>query len=241
MKINVIVYKKFYSILLVFAFSVKGQNASAREFKGVTPVNSNGVSRMPYEFDGRQKNSKLAAKLRLPINLVPYKKVVLQDQYGKNNTHFVPHVSMVNTLRARLDRTNHFYLDQYHITTTPQSWNKENGEFSMTVTIHRTFGANQQIEEQMGNIKLNGQLVGGPDVYRFIANAKQTYYSKKREPLLDVQIGWPEGNTFSRSETKEHWNGDVKKQSKPAENLTPQKNKQTPQSEQTNTKGWSKG
>ena len=225
-------------ILMLILSGVKSELAIANNLKGAPAINSNGSTKMPYEFKA-QNNTKSVKRVRIPLNIIPYKKVVLQNQFGQNTTKYVRNTLITQTLRSRVDRPNHFYIQDFHIETHPQKFNNVTKQYDVRIIINKMYGANNQLEEQLGFLDLSGQLQGNGDIYNLAATATKKFKDKSGNPIVEFKIDWPKEMketipAISQQEKNQNPNKLPATQQSSNSNLKPKPTPKTPQ-------GWGKG
>jgi hypothetical protein len=143
------------------------------------------------------------ARVRIGLKLTPFNKVVNITK-GKKNTQFVPENILRHTLRARLNKVNHFFVSDFHIETRPLSWIKKNRKYKLRLNIYRRYGAFGQLEEKVGSMDIAG-ILEEQDKNIFIlygSNAKRLR-NKFGQPVLDIVAGYRPGETAgARTATK---------------------------------------
>ena len=93
------------------------------------------------------------------------------------------------TLRAKLNKSNHFYLGDYHVQTTPLFLEKRSGRYGVKVRIYGKFGAMGQVEEEIGSLDVDGLLQGKGPIYVLKGAARRKFHDKLGKPLLLMTAG----------------------------------------------------
>lgn len=131
------------------------------------------------------------ARVRLSMVLTNYKKFLVRNNYAKIREMYRPVKPIKHHLRARIEKVNHFYIDDWHIETVPISWNKVKMQLTMKLRFYRRYGNNSRLEEAIGSTVITGALKGGNHLYSFIGNKEIKFKNLLGHPLLNVVIGPP--------------------------------------------------
>lgn len=131
------------------------------------------------------------ARVRLSMVLTNYKKFLVRNNYAKVREMFRPIKPIKHHLRARIEKTNHFYIDDLHIETVPISWSKERMQLKMKLRFYRRYGNENKLEEAIGSTIITGSLEGGDHLYSFIGTKKIKFKNLLGHPILDIAIGAP--------------------------------------------------
>ncbi len=130
------------------------------------------------------------AKVRIGLRLTPYRKIVSQSPSGEMQVTFRPDKVMKHTLRARIDRANHFYIGDFHIETSPQSLVKKARLYTVRLTVYKRYGAYGKIEEMLGYLDINGKLKGEKGLFVLHGSNSIRMKNKNGEPVVDVVAGY---------------------------------------------------
>lgn len=173
----------------------------AWELPSTPPTNSADSDRpvLPMDFTVESGDDKSLADLttaqpprvRIGLRLVPYRKLLYSGERGPE-TKFKPDQAITHTLRARMDRPNHFFLGEYHIETNPIAWDKQAGIYKIKLNFFRRFGSYGQIEESIGALELNGRLKGAKGLYVIHGLASAQFKDKRGQPVVDLIAGYAE-------------------------------------------------
>lgn len=129
------------------------------------------------------------AKVRIFVKLVPYRKVLMQDSKGVNFEEYKPVGKMKYTLRARIDRPNHFYLNDWHIETIPQMFSQSTKQFRVKLRFYKRYGTHQDLEEYVGNTTAEGILEGSNFLYVLKTFKEEVFKNKYNQPILAIGVG----------------------------------------------------
>jgi len=99
-----------------------------------------------------------------------------------------------------LDKTNHFFFDEFHIETTPLSWAKQSRQYKVRITVHKRYGAYGKIEEKIGRVDLSGSLVGSNGLYVLKGAARAKFTNKQGAPIVDLIVGFPAAKKKKRQQ-----------------------------------------
>lgn len=134
------------------------------------------------------------AKVRIGLRLTPFKKVTTRNKDNTVSQRFIPMEPIRHTLRARLDKANHFFIGEWHIETKPMAWIKKTRKYETRLVIHRRYGAFGQLEENVGSVDLVGVLdEGDENVHVLLGVARTRLRDKFGHPVLDVVAGFAPG------------------------------------------------
>jgi hypothetical protein len=187
-------------ILAVIIALFDSSSSFAWEVPQTPPIDSNGVTVMPTDFTGASsemagtaaKDKQNPPRVRIGLRLTPYRKVVYSTEIG-TETKFKPDSILSHTLRARMDRPNHFFVSDFHIETVPLTWDKAAGIYKMRLTFFRRFGASGQIEEAVGKVELGGHLKGQKGLYVLEGIVTEHLKNKRGQPVVDITAGYTSG------------------------------------------------
>lgn len=134
------------------------------------------------------------AKVRIGLRLTPFKKVVTRNRDGSTDQRFVPIEPLRHTLRARLNKTNHFFVGEWHVESVPTKWVKKTRHYEVKLNVYRRYGAFGQLEENVGQIELAGTLEEEKDnVHVLLGTARKRLRDKAGQPYLDLVAGFAPG------------------------------------------------
>ena len=103
---------------------------------------------------------------------------------------------MRHTLRARLNKVNHFFVGDFHVETRPQSWVKQSRRYKIKLTVYRRYGAFGQLEENIGSVDLAGVLEEqDQNVFILYGSTAKRLRNKFGQPVLDLVAGYRPGET----------------------------------------------
>ncbi|RZA10472.1 MAG: hypothetical protein EOP10_34730 [Proteobacteria bacterium] len=106
--------------------------------------------------------------------------------------------------KATIDRSNHFYVSNYHVETVPVKWDHSSRFWTVEVNFFKRFGEGQELEESVGSMTISGKLEGERRLYVLKGKAKQIFNNKQSQPLLMVEMDSPispEKGNIARRET----------------------------------------
>ncbi|MCX6131061.1 MAG: hypothetical protein NTX25_18635 [Proteobacteria bacterium] len=130
-----------------------------------------------------------AARVRIPIRLVRFEPIVLQNLQGVKRIENKPLAPVSYNLRATINRSNHFYVADWHIETVPMKWEREARQWMVEIKFYKRYGQDQELEEFVGTLPLNGRLVGADRLFTLEVQAKQQFNNKRASPVLLVEVG----------------------------------------------------
>ena len=141
-----------------------------------------------YKISGPKRASK-AARVRIPIKLISYEKVLVKNTQGISREEYKKAGELKHTLRARIERTNHFYIGKWHIETIPESWNREKKTYRTRLRFYRRYGNERDLEEYVGFTVAFGVLRGDDYLYQFEGFRSASFKDRFTHPILDVEVG----------------------------------------------------
>lgn len=152
------------------------------------------VAPQPEAAKAENERGDHPVRVRIGLRLTTFKKVAAKTREGAAETHFVPMEPLRHTLRARLNKSNHFFVGDYHIETKPQKWVRKSRRYEVQLDLYRRYGAFGQLEEFVGSVKLNGVLEEQADqVYVLLGTARQRFRDKFQNPVVDLVAGFQPG------------------------------------------------
>ncbi len=150
----------------------------------------------PQAEQAKEINAESAqpAKVRIGLRLTPFKKVVTRNRDGSADQRFVPIEPLRHTLRARLNKVNHFFVGEWHVESVPTKWVKKTRHYEVKLNVYRRYGAFGQLEENIGSIELSGTLEEERDnVHVLLGTARKRLRDKAGQPYLDIVAGFAPG------------------------------------------------
>jgi hypothetical protein len=138
--------------------------------------------------------AKVPVRVRIGLRLTPFKKVVTEARDGASTTRFVPLEPLRHTLRAQLNKANHFFVGDYHVETQPLSWVRQSRRYQVRLKVYRRYGAFGQLEESVGSADLSGVLEEQEaNVFVLLGVARKRLRDKFQNPVLDIVAGYTPG------------------------------------------------
>jgi hypothetical protein len=135
------------------------------------------------------------AKVRIGLRLTPFNKIVTKARDGQVSTRYIPGEALRHTLRARLNKMNHFFVGEWHLETVPLKWVQKTRRYEVRLNVYRRYGAFGQLEESVGSVDLAGVLDEQKDnVHVLLGVARQRLRDKEGNPYLDVVAGFAPGS-----------------------------------------------
>jgi hypothetical protein len=126
-----------------------------------------------------------APRVRIPVSIRGFEKVPGSDSPGSPEVTLGrrPHYFQ---LRARLDRPNHFYFDDWHVETIPQ---RAQGHVSMKLSLSRTYGENRELEEHLGDLVVEGNLLRQTsDLYLFQGRSAAKFTNRSGDLAAEIRV-----------------------------------------------------
>ena len=130
-----------------------------------------------------------AARVRIPLRLIRFETVVLQNLDGIKRMEQKALAPLSYNLKATVNRSNHFYIADWHIESVPMKWEREARQWMVELKFYKRYGPEQELEEYIGILPLNGRLVGEDKLFTLDAQAHQQFNNKRGHPVLMVEVG----------------------------------------------------
>lgn len=133
------------------------------------------------------------ARVRLPLRLVTFQTVVATDREGKRQPAFIPRAGVFRTIRARIDKPNHFFVGEHgewHVETVPVRFAKADKRLTARLNISKQVDRTGTVEEFLGSLEVTGMLVQEEaGVYNLVTSGKQQFRDQMGNPVLDLSVG----------------------------------------------------
>jgi hypothetical protein len=136
------------------------------------------------------KDIRRTPRVRIAVEIQPFKKAVMRGIDGKKKIQFLKSEPLKRMLRARIKETNHFYLDDWHIQTTPVAWDKSTKVLTMKLKYYKQFGQVSKVEEFVGESVVKGYLTGSDGIYLLNGQSKRLFKNKSGDPVINVTAGF---------------------------------------------------
>jgi len=131
-----------------------------------------------------------AQRVRIPVTLKSWSEVDTTAADGKTKKTRIAGKTVSQVLRARIERSNDFYLGSLRVKTTPVRWLKRSNQYQVKLEVFRRFGEDTQLEESMGSVTLTGILEQQDDgLYVLNGTARRLFRERTGEPLLELEAG----------------------------------------------------
>lgn len=138
---------------------------------------------------------KKVARVRVGVELVPYKKILVTQKDGKQKYSFAKSSAIKRNLKSRIDRITHFYIDRWHFELKPLTWDKNSMNLKYQARLFKQYGTRKELEEQVGSIEVSGVISGKRYLYNFDGQTRVKFTNKLGQPIIDVMIGAPHVRT----------------------------------------------
>ena len=187
------------SLMRVFIMTASWIAFAAPAQAYVLPSESPSDRNLTAEADGQtwSPNASEPARVRINLRLTPWKMTSGTDAEGGQRPIHLAQQPINHTLRARLDKTNHFYFGEWHIQTTPIRWTRTSRRWSVRLDVARRYGSWGQLEENLGSMELSGILQEqGEKIFLLNGIAKKRFNDRMGQPALEVVAGYkPDADT----------------------------------------------
>lgn len=126
-----------------------------------------------------------APRVRIPLTIRGFEKVPASDSPGAREVMLGKRARQFN-LRARLDRPNHFYFEDWHVETTPE---KRQGRVVVKLSLSRTYGENRDLEDHIGDMTVAGDLLRqSAGMYVFKGRSSAKFTNRSGELAAEVRV-----------------------------------------------------
>jgi hypothetical protein len=129
-----------------------------------------------------------AVRVRVPLKMTQFEQIVIKNQDGIRRVEHKALMPVRYNFKATIDRTNHFYLNDFHVETVPVKWEHDSKEWTIAVHFYKRFGEGQELEELVGSMDIKGKLDGANKLYTMKAKGKSEFKSKQGYQVLAVEI-----------------------------------------------------
>jgi len=159
----------------------------------VLPPESPNQRDFTAEADGQttwNPNASEPARVRINLRMTPWKITTGTDTAGAQRAIHLAQQPLTHTLRARLDKTNHFYFGEWHIQTTPIRWTRTSRRWAVRLDVARRYGSWGQLEENLGSMEVAGVLQEqGDRLFLLNGIAKKRFNDRMGQPALEIVAG----------------------------------------------------
>ncbi len=137
------------------------------------------------------KSAPRMAQVRIGLKLIPYQPMAVKGKDGKTTLKPQALATIQHTLRARIERVNHFYFGDWHVETIPEAWSRETMKYRVKLRFYKRYGAGKDLEEMVGHTIVQGTLEGRNYLYELKGNVTTRFKNRRGEPVLAATIGTP--------------------------------------------------
>ncbi len=131
-----------------------------------------------------------AQRVRIPFTFKTWNDIETRGVDGTTRKARVAGKSTTQVLRARIERSNDFYLGQWRVQTTPVRWLKRSNQYQVRLEVFQRLGDLGQLEESLGSVMLTGVLSKQDDgLFMLNGTARRIFRDKNGEPILDIEAG----------------------------------------------------
>jgi hypothetical protein len=125
------------------------------------------------------------ARIRIPLTIRGFEKTPANASPGAPSVLIGRRAKQFN-LRARLDRPNHFYFEDWHVETTPRS---HSGRVIVKLSLSRTYGENRELEDHVGDMTLDGGMVRlEPGLFLFQGQSSAKFTNRSGELTVEARV-----------------------------------------------------
>ena len=129
-----------------------------------------------------------AVRVKVPLKMTLFESIVVKNSEGVRRMEQKALAPVKYNFKATIDRTNHFYVADYHVETIPVKWDSASKIWTVEVNFFKRYGEGQELEESVGSMIVRGQLEGARRLFTLQGKAKQTFNDKQGRPLLSVEM-----------------------------------------------------
>jgi hypothetical protein len=179
--------EKFYLLLWLAPSLAFGGNLGPGSIPPTAPAAFN----MTDPTEDRQSNGQ-PAQVRIGLRLTPFVTAKTQNLKGEIREISRPAGDLKRTLRARVNRMNHFVVSDYHVESEPLSYVKETSHYRVKLKFSKRLGPYGELEESIGSMEVAGKLEGSAGVYVLKGAASSEFKDPMGRPVLRVMAGFGE-------------------------------------------------
>ncbi len=184
--------EKFYLLLWLVPSVVFAGNLGS----GSVPPTAQGVFNMTDPTEDRQSNGQ-PAQVRIGLHLTPFVTAKTQNLKGEIHEISRPAGDIKRTLRARVNKMNHFVVSDYHVESEPLSFVKETSQYRVKLKFSKRLGPYGELEESIGSMEVAGKLEGSGGVYVLKGAASSEFRDPMGRTVLRVIAGFGEVTSAS--------------------------------------------
>ncbi len=197
--------EKFYLLLWLAPALAFGGNLGS----GSVPPTAQGVFNMTDPTEDRQSNGQ-PAQVRIGLHLTPFVTAKTQNLKGEIHEISRPAGDLKRTLRARVNKMNHFVISDYHVESEPLAFVKETSQYRIKLKFSKRLGPYGELEESIGSMEVAGKLEGSGGVYVLKGAASSEFKDPMGRTVLRVLAGFGDATTSSSQISKSTQPGTVK-------------------------------
>ncbi len=145
-----------------------------------------------------------AIRVRVPLRMTAFETIIVKNEEGIRRHEQKALTPVKYNFKSTIDRTNHFYVSDYHVETIPVKWDNATKNWTVEVNFYKRFGEGSELEESVGSMTVTGKLDGERRLYTLQGKAQKTFNNKSGKPLLKVELdSLPKGEkgNIARRET----------------------------------------
>ena len=130
-------------------------------------------------------------RIRFSLELAQIDSIPVRRADGSKDRQNMVTNKMKHTLRARLDRVNHFYVGSYHVATEPLTKVDPAKPFQMRIRVAKQVGTSPEVEEMIGQFIASGSVERDGEAYAFKSRSVQQFRSDMAKQRLLVTVNAP--------------------------------------------------
>jgi len=186
-------HMKRQTVSMVFVFAIS--TAAQKSLSAAAPALGAAASQLynsaePSALDSSSVAASATQRVRIPVTLKAWTELDARAADGKSVKTRIIGQPVNHVLRARLEKSNDFYLGDWRVQTTPIRWLRRSNQYQVKLEVFRRFGEVGQLEETMGAVTLTGILDKQDDgLYMLNGTARRVFRDKNGDPILDFDAG----------------------------------------------------
>jgi hypothetical protein len=173
-------------VLIILSILVQAQLSSATTTNqlGAAATNTyNRVGDVSIDYPAAQR-------VRIPVTFKTWSHVATKDAAGRLKKTRMASKPVSQVLRARIEKSNDFYLGDFRIKTTPVRWLKRSHQYQVKLELFKRLNVEGSLEESLGSVTLTGILSRQDDgLFLLHGTARRLFRDRSGEPILELDAG----------------------------------------------------
>ena len=140
--------------------------------------------------DDQPLDTQSTPRVRIPLSFKAWSDVETMAPDGKMKKSRIAGKAISQVLRARIERSNDFFLGNFRVKTTPIRWLKRSNQYQVKLEVFKRLGEDGTLEENLGSVTLTGVLEKQDDgLFVLNGTARRLFRERTGEPILDFDAG----------------------------------------------------